>query len=80
MRQIREVFRQKWGLGFSNRQIAHSRGLSRPTVAEYLRRAQAAGLSWPLSSELDDDETATRLRRHPALLRKIENVKRHLST
>ena len=61
MRQIREVLRQKWELGFSNRQIAHSCGLSRPTVAEYLRRAKAAGLSWPLSGEIDDDELERKL-------------------
>ncbi len=61
MRQIREVLRQKWELGFSNRQIGHCCGLSRPTVAEYLRRANAAGLSWPLSGELDDDELERKL-------------------
>ena len=61
MRQIREVLRQKWGLGFSNRQIARGCGLSRPTVADYLRRAIAAGLSWPLSSEIDDEELERKL-------------------
>jgi len=61
MRQIREVLRQKWALGLSNRQIAHGCGLSRPTVAEYLRRAEAAGLSWPLSDQLDDTELEGKL-------------------
>lgn len=61
MRQIKEVLRQKWELDFSNRQISQSCGLSRPTVAEYLRRANAAGLSWPLSDELDDDELERKL-------------------
>ena len=61
MRQIREVLRQKWGLGLSNRQIARSCGLSRPTVAKYLRRAKAAGLWWPLSGEIDDDELERKL-------------------
>ncbi len=61
MRQIREVLRQKWGLGLSNRQIARGCGLSRPTVADYLRRAIAAGLSWPLSSEIDDEELERKL-------------------
>ncbi len=67
MRQIREVLRQKWGLGLSNRQISASCGLSRPTVAEYLRRAEAAGLSWPLSSELDDDELERKLFPPPSM-------------
>ncbi len=61
MRQIREVLRQKWELGFSNRQIGRSCGLSRPTVAAYLRRAEAASLSWPLSGELDDNELEDKL-------------------
>ena len=46
MRQVHEVLRLKWEQGLSDRKIAHSLGISRPTVAEYVRRAQAAGLSW----------------------------------
>ena len=47
MRQVREVLRLKWAGGLSDRQIAHSLGISRPTIAEYVRRAQDAGLTWP---------------------------------
>ncbi len=54
MRQVREVLRLKWACGLSDRKIAHSLRVSRPTVAEYVRRAQAAGLSWPLPDTLDD--------------------------
>jgi transposase len=54
MRQIKEVLRLKWAGGLSDRQIAQSLSVSRPTVAEYVRRAQAAGLSWPLPETLDD--------------------------
>ncbi len=39
---------------FSNRQIARSCALARSTVAEYVRRAQQAGLSWPLPEGWDD--------------------------
>jgi transposase len=53
MRQIHEVLRLKWAAGLSERQIARSLGLSRPTVAAYVRRAQGAGLSWPLPDGLD---------------------------
>src|SRR5215475_3915525 len=53
MRQIQEVLRLKWAARLSERQIAHSLGLSRPTVAAYVRRAQVAGLSWPLPDGLD---------------------------
>ena len=54
MRHIKEVLRLKWGQRLSQRQIAQSMGISRPAVAEYLRRAEQAGLSWPLPETLDD--------------------------
>src|SRR2546422_7470327 len=54
MRQVREVLRLKWACGLSDRRIAQSLRVSRPTVAEYVRRAQAAGLAWPLPDSLDD--------------------------
>ena len=54
MRQVYDVLRLKWKAGLSERQIAQSLGLSRPTVASYVHRAQAAGLSWPLPPGLDE--------------------------
>ena len=54
MRKIIEVLRLKWAQGLSNRQIAGACRVSRPTVAEYLRRAGEAGLHWPLPPELDE--------------------------
>jgi predicted DNA-binding protein (UPF0251 family) len=39
MRQVREVLRLKHAAGLSERGIAASLGISRTTVAEYLRRA-----------------------------------------
>ena len=54
MRQIKEVWRLKWAGGLSDRQIAHSLSVSRPTVAAYVRRAQVAGVSWPLPETLAD--------------------------
>jgi transposase len=54
MRHVTKVLRLKWGQGLSDRKIAQSLGISRPTVAEYVRRAQAAGLSWPLPATLDE--------------------------
>jgi DNA-binding transcriptional regulator LsrR (DeoR family) len=55
MRQVKEVLRLKWACGLSDRQIAHSLRISRPTVADYVRRAKDAGLSWPLPEDLGDD-------------------------
>src|ERR671933_2265327 len=54
MRQVHEGLRLKWGQGLSDRKIAHSLGISRPAVAEYVRRAQAAGLSWPVPATYDE--------------------------
>ena len=59
MRKIKEVLRLKWSKSLSNRRIATSCGIARPTVSEYLRRAESAGLTWPLPADLDD----TRLER-----------------
>jgi transposase len=55
MRKIAEVLRLKWECGLSNRAIARSCSISHSTVAEYLRRAQAAGLGWPLPLDLGED-------------------------
>ena len=54
MRKIREILRLRWGCGLSARQIARSLKIARSSVAEYLRRARAAGLSWPLPGGLDE--------------------------
>jgi transposase len=61
MRKIHEILRLKWETGLSNRQIAKSCCVSRSTIAEYLRRAQGAGLSWPLPEGMDDEELEARL-------------------
>ena len=45
---------------------------------DYIERVHAGELLPELLFP-DDDETAIMLRRHPALLWKIENLKRHLS-
>ena len=60
MRRIKDVLRLK-AAGHSRRQIANSCGLARSTVAEYLRRTEAAGLSWPLPGEIDDAELERKL-------------------
>lgn len=54
MRKIREILRPGWGLGLTARQVAVSLGLARATVAEYVRPAEEAGLSWPLLPDCDD--------------------------
>ena len=62
MRKIKEVLRLKFELGFANRQIARSCKVSHSTVADYLQRAEAAGLnSWPLPVDLDETGLEARL-------------------
>jgi len=48
MRQIQELLRLKHQNQLSVREIARSCGLPASTVGDYLQRAAAAGLSWPL--------------------------------
>ena len=55
MRKVAEVLRLKWECRLSNRAIARSCSISHSTVAEYLQRAQEAGLSWPLPADLGED-------------------------
>ena len=55
MRRIRELLRLKYAQGLSERLISDALGISKGAVGGYLSRARAAGLSWPLPAELDDD-------------------------
>ena len=52
MRKIEEILRLKWEAKRSHREIAQSCAVSSSTVSDYLNRAQAAGLSWPLPEGL----------------------------
>ena len=55
MRKIKEVLRLRFGLGLRQDQIAQSCSIGQATVHRYLERAAAAGLSWPLPDDYDDD-------------------------
>lgn len=54
MRTIKEVLRQRFGLGLRQEQIARSCSIAQATVHRYLERAAAAGLGWPLPEDCDD--------------------------
>ena len=56
MRNVREIMRLRFGLGKSQDQIALSCGIGKTTVHDCLRRAKAAGLSWPLHDHIGDAE------------------------
>lgn len=54
MRKIREILRLYHELKLGKKQIAKICSMSSSTVVEYVRKAKAAGLSWPLPEHLDD--------------------------
>lgn len=54
MRKIKEVLRLKLEAGLSHDRIVAATGVSKGSVTDYLKRAHAAGLSWPLEASLDD--------------------------
>ena len=61
MRRIKEVLRLHHESGLGRRQIGRSLGISHATVRGYLRRAEQAGLSWPLPDTLSDAQLEQRL-------------------
>jgi len=61
MRKIRQVLRLHYESKLSRRQIAGSLGLSRDAVADYLTRAAAARIGWPIAEGVDDAELEQRL-------------------
>jgi len=56
MRKIHEILRLHFDCNLSHRQIASSCSVSRGTVSDYIYRAHAAGLSWPLPDGCNDDK------------------------
>jgi transposase len=65
MRQIREILRQKWALGFPHRAVAQSVGLGLGTISSVLTRAAGAGLDWRQVQTLTDDILESRLYGRP---------------
>ena len=55
MRRIKDVLRLYHELGRGQREIARCLQIAQSTVHDYLRRAQRAGLSWPLPKGFEDD-------------------------
>ncbi len=61
MRMVREIIRLHFGLGLGKRQIGRACGVAPSTVVDYVQRAEAAGLCWPLPEDLDDAELEAKL-------------------
>jgi len=60
MRKIREVLRLAQAKNLTPTEIAIAAGLPQTTVRNYLSRAAAAGLSWPLPDDFDDRALVSR--------------------
>ena len=56
MRKIKEVLRLKYEQKFSNRRIAKACHIARPTVGDYLKRAEEVGISWPLPEGMTESQ------------------------
>jgi hypothetical protein len=61
MRKISELLRLRFELKLGYRDIAKSLGISISTVSDYLARAKAAGISWPLPLDMSDADLYTQL-------------------
>ena len=61
MRHIKEILRLKYQKKLSVREIGRSCGLPASTVGDYLKRAKAASLSWPLAEQLTEEELLAQL-------------------
>jgi len=61
MRKIREVLRLHYEQKLGQRQIARGANVSQSTVHEYLARATAAGLQWPLPESWDEERLEAEL-------------------
>src|SRR3990172_64121 len=71
LRKIREILRLKHTAGLSNRAIAGACRISNSTVGDYLRRAKAAGIGWPLP-EISEEELYQKLfPEHKPVLEKV---------
>jgi len=61
VRKIRDVLRLRFAAALSGRAIARSLHVSPSTVEDYVRRAEVAGLGWPVPESVDDAALERRL-------------------
>jgi hypothetical protein len=61
MRHIQEILRLKYQNQLSLREIARSCRLAASTVGDYLKRAEAASLGWPLPEGLTEEQLIQQL-------------------
>jgi transposase len=61
MRKILDVLRLRFESNLSHERIAAATRMSKGAVTNYLSRAKAAGIGWPLPASVDDAELEARL-------------------
>ena len=61
MRRIKQLLTMHFGAGASSRAIGRELGIAPSTVREYLARAAAAGIDWPLGADVTDESLMARL-------------------
>jgi hypothetical protein len=61
MRKTKELLRLRFELGLGQRQIARSCGMGLGTVHQYLERAVAARIGWPLPEGWSEEELEAKL-------------------
>ena len=61
MRKVTECLRLRFEVGLGQRSIARSCGIGLSTVHEYLERAAAAGIGWPLPEGWGEEELEAKL-------------------
>jgi transposase len=61
MRKISEIFRQRFELNLSYREIATSLNLAVGTISEYMARAKTAKLDWDKISKMSEEELYNKL-------------------
>src|SRR3954452_15149217 len=61
MRRIKQLLTMRFSAGASTREIARELGMAPSTAREYLSRAAASGIVWPLAADVTDDSLMARL-------------------
>ena len=61
MRRIKQLLTMHFGAGASTRAIGRELGIAPSTVREYLGRAAAAGIGWPLAADITAESLVARL-------------------
>ena len=74
MINIKDILRHRHGLGLARAQIADATGVSTGTVSHVLDRASAAGLSWPLPDDLDDEAAPRAALSEPGAERRVRTA------